>query len=170
MLVINNKKVNGLHTTFVFITIFLFFLSFSIASAASNKSQKKIASLSNQIIRGYKSTQKPKTERIAVVDFTSLDGNPSEIGNFIAEQMTSNLSQEKNFKIISRSDIKKVMSKNSKSTLHQIGNLLEATAIVTGVVTDMGSYEEVSAWLIRSNIEEKVLSSASTIIKKDSFN
>lgn len=170
MLVIRRMKGNGFHTTLVFITIFLFFLSFSLSSAASDKSHKKISSLSNQIIRGYKSTQKPTMERIAVVDFTSLDGNPSEIGHFIAEQMTSDLSREKNFKIISRSDVKKVMSKNNKSTVYQIGNLLGATAIVTGVVTDMGSYEDVSAWLIRCNIQEKVLSSASAIIKKDTIN
>ncbi len=169
MLVIQKMKGNGFHTTLLFITFFLFFFSFSLSFATSDKSHKKISSLSNQIIREYKSTQKPKMERIAVVDFTSLDGNPSETGNFIAEQMTSDLSREKNFKIISRADVRKVMSKNSKTTLHQIGNLLGATAVVTGVVTDMGGYEDVSAWLIRCNMQEKVLSSASTIIKKETI-
>ena len=97
MRVIQRENGNGFNATFAILMIFLFFLPFTHASAASDKSHKKISALSNQIIRGYKSIQKPKMERIAVVDFTTLDGNPSETGHFIAEQMSLNLSKETHF-------------------------------------------------------------------------
>ena len=137
-------------TLLILSTLFLFFLSCCIASAASRESDDEILALSHQIIKGYKSSQKVRRERIAVIGFTTLDGNACRISDMISANMTNDLSEEKHFDLIPRQDVKNIISENPEATHLDIGKILGATAVVTGIVMEMGNYEDINAWLIQA--------------------
>ena len=102
-----------------------------------------------------KLTQQDKS-RIAVVEFSTLDGRVTKLGEYIAETLTTELFNTGKFHVTERRLIDKVIEEQelsmsglvSDQTYVKLGNLLGVNAITTGTVTDLGDSFEVNARVI----------------------
>ena len=131
----------------------------------------KIWSVAVQIAKGYA----PKTAtRVAVVNFVTLEGDESRLGELIAEKMTTYLQRAEHYVLIERRHLKHILDENNiarsklfdSETANRLGRLMGAQAVLTGTVTDVGSVIDVNARLIDCE-KGLILSTASAVIAKD---
>lgn len=85
--------------------------------------------------------------KIAVVDFTDLQGNITELGRFLAEEVSAVLVQAgKRFEVIDRVHLKSILREHKLSltglidpaTVKKLGRITGADAIVTGTTIPLG--------------------------------
>lgn len=125
----------------VFICLFIFSLS---NVYPSTDFEKEIDQLSNKIAEKIASAGKKK---IAVVDFTDIDGSITELGRFTAEEFSTSLAgSKKEFIVIDRFHLKTILKEHKLSstglidqnTARQLGKLAGVDALVTGTLTPLG--------------------------------
>ena len=106
--------------------------------------EREIANLSSILSADMMKTGK---KTIAVVDFTDLQGHVNELGRFLAEEMSGNLtSQSKGFDVLDRNHIKRIMEEQQLSlsglmdprAMKKIGKLAGTDIIITGTITPFG--------------------------------
>ena len=127
--------------------------------------------LADQIVAGLRTKQASK---IAVVQFTNLDGSVSEFGAFIAEEMTTRLYQAGTFRVVERELLRQVMTEHELATTglfdeesaKELGKLLGVDAITAGSVTDLGSEVRINSRLIATETGS-VFSAAAVTLPKD---
>jgi curli biogenesis system outer membrane secretion channel CsgG len=120
------------------------------------------------------SATKQEKQRIAVLPFHELDGPPTVLGTYLAEELVTNLFQLGNFKIVERQLLDKVMGELrieqsgaiDAKTAKEIGRIAAVDAIVTGSITDLESFVAVNCRLIDTTTGE-VFGAAQTKITKD---
>lgn len=120
------------------------------------------------------SAAKQEKRRIAVLPFRELDGQPTVLGTYLAEELVTNLFQLGNFKIVERQLLDKVMSELriqrsgaiDPSTAKEIGRITAVDAIVTGSITELENFIAVNCRLIDTTTGE-VFGAAQTKIAKD---
>ena len=120
------------------------------------------------------SAAKQEKQRIAVLPFHELDGPPTVLGTYLAEELVTNLFQLGNFKIVERQLLDKVMGELrieqsgaiDAKTAKEIGRIAAVDAIVTGSITDLESFVAVNCRLIDTTTGE-VFGAAQTKITKD---
>lgn len=103
-----------------------------------------------------KSVPEQKQLRVAVTDFPDLQGVISDLGRYIAERLTTRLSQHPNFSVIERRRLGQVLGelKFSVSDLvdpdkaKQLGKMLGVEALVVGSLSDLGNVVDVDARII----------------------
>ncbi|MEW6001964.1 MAG: FlgO family outer membrane protein [Nitrospirota bacterium] len=128
----------------LFFTMFIlltFLLSHSNISMAYEKEIKSISStVSESIVKSGKKT-------IAVVDFTDLQGNVTELGRFLAEELSVDLTTTaQGFEVIDRTHLKNILAEHKLSisglvdpnTVKKLGQIAGVDAIITGSVTPFG--------------------------------
>jgi len=108
-----------------------------------------------------KVTAKNKTT-IAVVEFADLEGNVTNFGRFISEELITRLYETQKFKVIERQLLNQVI-KEQKLTLSgivdpgsakQLGRVLGVEAIVSGSISDLRKTVRVNARLISTETGE----------------
>jgi TolB-like protein len=117
---------------------------------------------------------KQEKQRIAVLPFHELDGQPTVLGTFLAEELVTKLFQLGNFKIVERQLLDKVMGELriqrsgaiDPATAKEIGRIAAVEAIVTGSITELGTHVAVNCRLIDTTTGE-VFGAAQTKITKD---
>jgi curli biogenesis system outer membrane secretion channel CsgG len=127
---------------------------------------KKLNILANQIVNTINHKKKP---RIAITNFTDIDGRYRKLGKFISEELISRLYKTKKFKIIERRKLDKIMKEHAltssalfdNKTTKKLGKLLGVDAIVSGTMTDIGSYIKVNARVI--NIETGEITAVASV-------
>jgi TolB-like protein len=106
--------------------------------------EKEIDQLSNKIAEKIAAAGKKK---IAVVDFTDIDGSITELGRFTAEEFSTSLAgSKKEFIVIDRFHLKTILKEHKLSstglidqnTARQLGKLAGVDALVTGTLTPLG--------------------------------
>jgi curli biogenesis system outer membrane secretion channel CsgG len=152
--------------------IFLAILAlFSVPLHAQKTLADGIKELATQITT---SAAKQEKQRIAVLPFHELDGQPTVLGTYLAEELVTNLFQLGNFKIVERQLLDKVMGELrieqsgaiDPKTAKEIGRIAAVDAIVTGSITDLESFVAVNCRLIDTTTGE-VFGAAQTKITKD---
>ena len=142
----------------------------SATRAQANLSQQ-LDDLNRQI--ATKVTAKNKTT-IAVVEFADLDGNVTNFGRFLSEELITRLYETQKFKVIERQLLNQVI-KEQKLTLSgvvdpgsakQLGKVLGVDAIVSGSITDLTKTVRVNARLISTETGE-IFAVAATEFTKD---
>ncbi len=131
---------------------------------------EQIENLSRQIESGMTNNQK---RTIAVVEFVDLNGNVSNFGRFLAEELITRLYQKK-FKVIERQLLNKVIVEQKlslsgavdQSTAQKLGRIFGVDSIATGTITDLGNTLRVNARLVSTETAE-LFAVASTSIFKD---
>jgi TolB-like protein len=131
---------------------------------------QQIEDLSRQIESGMTNSQK---RTIAVVEFVDLNGNVSNFGRFLAEELITRLYQKK-FKVIERQLLNKVIAEQKlslsgavdQSTAQKLGRILGVDSIASGTITDLGDTLRVNARLVSTETGE-LFAVASTSISKD---
>src|ERR1700733_16261592 len=80
----------------------------------------------------------------AVVDFTDLDGTPTKLGRFLAEEFSDALfSQASNFDVVDRTHLKALLQEHKlattglidPATARELGRLAGVETLVTGTLT-----------------------------------
>ncbi|HUP59939.1 MAG TPA: FlgO family outer membrane protein [Thermoanaerobaculia bacterium] len=152
-------------------TALLISLLLPITIAAQQPIGAGIKELATQITA---SATRQEKQKIAVLPFHELDGQPTVLGTYVAEELVTNLFQLGNFKIVERGMLDKLLGEQKlqqtgaidPATAKEIGRIAAVDAIVTGSITDMESFVAVNCRLIDTTTGE-VFGAAQTKITKD---
>lgn len=120
------------------------------------------------------SALREQKQRIAVLAFHELDGRPTIMGSYVAEELTTRLVQAQ-FRVVERHLLTSVLGELKMqqsgvfdpSTAKAIGRIAGVDAIITGTITDFGGYVAVHCRLIDTRTGE-VFAAAHTKIRRDS--
>ncbi|MCI5157099.1 MAG: hypothetical protein D3906_01420 [Candidatus Electrothrix sp. AUS1_2] len=97
---------------------------------------------------------------VAVVDFTDLEGNVTQLDRFIAEEFSVALaSSGKGFRVIDRTHLKSIIKENKLSatglidpaTARKLGKIAGVDALVTGTLTPFGDNVRVTVKVLDSD-------------------
>ncbi len=129
-----------------------------------------VRDLSEQIATKAKEQQKL---RVAVLPFRELEGQPTVLGSFLAEELFTHLVNA-GLEIVERSMLDKVLGEIKldqtgvidASTAKQVGKVVGVDAVVTGSITDLQSYVAINCRLI-DVITGKIFAAAQAQIVKD---
>src|SRR5207244_2920291 len=152
-----------------------FLIAISMLLALPLRAQKTlgdgIKELATQIST---SAAKQQKQKIAVLPFRELEGQPTVLGTYLAEELVTNLFQLGNFEIVERQLLDKVLGELKveqsgaidPSTAKEIGRVTGVDAIVTGSITDLQSFVGVNCRLIDTTTG-KIFGAAQTKNTKD---
>jgi TolB-like protein len=132
---------------------------------------QRVTELSQQIAKEMTEYQKAT---IDVVEFSDLQGNVTDFGRFLAEELITRLFNTKKFKVIERQLLNKVITEQKLSLMglvdpssaKQLGKLLGVDAIASGTISELAQSLRVNARLISTETGE-IFAVASTEIFKD---
>ena len=155
-------------TLLVVIMASLFWVSNSTPSFAYEYEIKSISSsISDSIAKSGK-------KRIAVVDFTDLQGNVTELGRFIAEELSVDLiNTAKGFEVIDRNHLNRILAEHKLSvsgivdqkTVQKLGQIAGVDALITGSITPLERSIRVVCKVIATDTA-RVISAAKGDIEK----
>jgi TolB-like protein len=121
--------------------------------AQQNELRSLAAELAPDIVAAGKKT-------IAVVDFTDLQGNSSDLGRFLAEEFSvALLRTRKGFDVVERNHLKAILSEHKltasgvidPATAQNIGKFTGADAIVTGSMTPFSESVRVAVKILATD-------------------
>jgi TolB-like protein len=116
--------------------------------------EKEIKGISSTITE---SIAKSGKKTMAVVDFTDLQGNVTELGRFIAEELSVDLTTSaRGLEVIDRTYLKSLLKEHKLSmsglvdpnTVKKLGQIAGVDAIITGSVTPFGDSIRISCKVI----------------------
>lgn len=131
----------------------------------------ELNNLAGQISQRF--SQDQKTD-IAIIEFSDIDGKITNLGRYLAEELTTQLYLSGKFNVAERQLLNKIVQEQEMSLTGMIdensavrlGHLLGVQAIVSGSITDLGGSVKINARLI-STETGRVFSVASVEIPKD---
>jgi len=132
---------------------------------------QRASELSQQIAKNMETGQK---RRIAVLEFTDLQGEVTNFGRYLSEELITRLYDSNKFKVVERQLLNKVIAEQKLSltgvvdpdSAKRLGSVLGVDAIVSGTIADRGDTLKVNARLIDTETGE-VFSAAATEMVKD---
>jgi TolB-like protein len=138
---------------------------------AAEELDSKFDELTNQIVTNITLNSK---SRIAVIEFSDIDGKVTALGKFVAEELTTRLFITKKFEVIERELLNKVIQEHKLSltgiidqaTAKELGKIIGVDAIVTGTITDFGKTAKINARLIATETGA-IFAAAAVEIAKD---
>jgi TolB-like protein len=162
---------NKIVITFFILIIFSACSSIKLQENNSHTLDAKVDELVTQIINTLSDNNKSK---IAIIEFSDLEGNITNLGRYVAEELTTKMYRTNQFEVVERQLMNKLIQEQNLSlqgyididTEVGIGKVLGVDAIVSGSITDLGTNIKINARLI-SPESGKVFSVASVKIVKD---
>ena len=148
-----------------------FVLCWFVISVKAQRLDQRAAELSQQIAKNMETGQK---RRIAVLEFTDLQGRVTNFGRYLSEELITRLYDSNRFKVVERQLLNKVIAEQKLSltgvvepaSARKLGSVLGVDAIVSGTIADRGETLKINARLIDTETGE-VFSAAATEIVKD---
>lgn len=130
-----------------------------------------LKNLSSQIVTEMTGGNKQK---IAVIEFSDLDGKITELGKFISEELITRLFISKKFDVVERQLLNKILQEHKlnlsglvdETTAKKIGSVLGVDAICSGTITDLVNSIKINARLI-STETGSIFAVASVQMNKD---
>ena len=143
----------------------------SLIGVEAQSLDQRASELSQQIAKNMETGQK---RRIAVLEFTDLQGQVTNFGRYLSEELITRLYDSNKFKVVERQLLNKVIAEQKLSltgvvepaSARKLGSVLGVDAIVSGTIADRGDTLKINARLIDSETGE-VFSAAATEIVKD---
>lgn len=138
-----------------------------VCSAYEDELNNMSQGLTRDIIKSGK-------KRVAVVDFTDLHGNITELGRFISEELSVNLTRNSTkYEVIDRAHLKAIMTEHKfaasglvdPETIKEIGKIASVDLLVTGLLTPFGDSIRISCKIL-STKTAKVLNARKVDIAK----
>ncbi len=157
-----NKK---LGKVFCIGILFIVFMQSSISLAYEKEVRELSAALAENITKAGKS-------RIAVVDFTDLQGNVTELGRFIAEEFAvALLGTGQGFEIVDRTHLQVLIKEHKLSstglidpaTAQKLGQIAGVDALVTGSITPFGDTVRLSVKILDAKTAKLIGANSSNI-------
>ena len=111
---------------------------------------------------------------VAVVDFTDLEGNVTQLDRFIAEEFSVALAGAgKGFRVIDRTNLKSIIKENKLSatglidsaTARKLGKIAGVDALVTGTLTPFGDNVHLTVKVLDSDTADIIDSAKSDFAK-----
>ena len=111
---------------------------------------------------------------IAVVDFTDLQGNVTELGRFLAEEFSVTFAGAgKGFEVVDRTHLKSILAEHKLSatgimdpqTARKLGQIAGVDALITGTITPFGDSIRLSVKIL-DTATAKVIGASSGDIPK----
>src|SRR5439155_19405416 len=111
---------------------------------------------------------------VAVVDFTDLQGNVTELGRFVAEELELGLvTAKKSFSLVDRTHLRVILQENKLSssglidpaTARKLGQITGVEALVTGTITPFGDSMRLVIKVLDTETA-RILAASSTDIAK----
>jgi len=155
-----------------FMVFFLFVVVRAEYALAASDLETGIDELAEQISKNMKETGRKK---IAIVEFSDLDGNITAFGQFLAEELITRLFMiaPGQFEVVERRQLMRVLQEQKLTmsglldakAMESVGKILGIDAIVTGTVADLGNTVKINARLIGVDTA-RVFAVAATSIPK----
>lgn len=151
----------------LFVSMTVLVSDFSISMAY----EKEIKTISSSIAESVTAAGK---KTVAVVDFTDLQGNVTELGRFLAEEISVDMTiAAKGFEVIDRTHLNSVMKEHELSMLgitdskkiKKLGEVAGVDAIVTGSVTPFGDSIRITCKVIATDTARTIGASKGDIAK-----
>ena len=149
-------------------------LAFSLFFALSTPSYSYQEEL-NQMSQGItKDIIKSGKKRVAVVDFTDLKGGTTELGRFIAEELSVDLTRNsQKYEVIDRGHLKSILTEHKfelsglvdAQTVKELGKIAGVDLLVTGMLTPFGDSIRISCKILNT-ASAKVIGARKTEIAK----
>ncbi len=162
------------------LNIFIILLLFTFSCASSSGSKRKENLVVSSSSSGSSTPSKSSSEedpakkiaqniilninklpnkRVAVADFTDIEGNETVEGKLLAEQIITYLVQNTNVKVIERKQLNKVLEEQKLTMLgltesdnaQKVGKILNVDGIVSGTITYLEDSKEINARMIEVN-------------------
>lgn len=156
----------------VCIAIYCFSVALTSLVFAASDLEGGVQELAQQISKNMTTSNKKK---IAIIEFSNLDGNITAFGQFLAEELITQLFMISpgQFEVVERRQLMKVLNEQKLTmtglldakAMESVGKILGIEAIVTGSLADLGNDIKVNARLIGIDTA-KVFAVASTKIPK----
>lgn len=118
--------------------------------------EKEIRAISDKLSESLAQTGK---KTVAVVDFSDLQGCVTELGRFIAEELSASLAESgKGIQIVDRTNLKVILQENKlaaagvidPSTAQKLGQLAGVDSLITGTLTPFGDSVRVAVKVMDS--------------------
>lgn len=160
------KKFRRLIIVCVLFTIF-FFSSFQYSIAYENEIKNLSSVMTVNIANAGKKT-------VAVVDFTDLQGNVTELGRFLAEEFSVALAGSgKGFEVVDRTHLKSIITEHKLSatglidptTARKLGKIAGVEALITGTITPFGDSIRLSVKVLDTETAKMISASSGNIAK-----
>lgn len=159
------------HFTRVFIGFLLSVILSLTGSPSSMAYEKEIKNLS-AFMGGQITSAGKKT--IAVVDFTDLQGNVTELGRFLAEEFSVALAGAgKGFEIVDRTHLKSIIAEHKLSstgiidpqTARKLGKIAGVQALIAGTITPFGDSIRLSVKILDTETAKVISATTGNIAK-----
>lgn len=151
-----------------FFLVFVFSLSTS-AFAYEREIEILASDMSEKIANSGKA-------KIAVVDFTDLRGDVTELGRFISEELSVSLAGTgKGFKIVDRTHLKSILQEHKLSTTglidpttaRKLGEIAGVEALITGSLTPFGDTVRITVKVLDTETAEIIDAKKENIAKTE---
>ncbi len=137
----------------------------------SKSFDKEMNKLSKEMVKSLSEQNKTK---IAIMEFPDLNGNITELGKFIPEELTTRFFKTKKFNVVERQLLSQILKEQNlgmtglldASSAAQVGKMAGVDAIVTGTLSDLGTTIRINARLI-STESATVFAVASVDLPRD---
>jgi len=115
-----------------------------------------------------------ETKTLAVVDFTDLQGNVTELGRFLAEELSISLAGlGQGFEVVDRTHLRELLAEHKlsatglidPSTVRELGRIAGVDALVTGTVTPLGDSVRLAVKALDTESARVVTSATANIPK-----
>lgn len=163
-----NKVFSFRKVFLIFVLLIMFLLSDSPFLLAFEKEIKGLSStMAESIAKAGKKT-------IAVVDFVDLQGKVTELGRFLAEELSIALAREdKGFEVVDRTHLKTLLKEHKlsetgvidPSTAKKLGQIAGVDALVTGTTTDLRDIVRLSVKILVTDTAKIIGASSCDIVK-----
>lgn len=143
------------------------FFTTQVGHAYEQEVQRLSSSMAEKISKTGKKT-------VAVVDFTNLQGQVTELGRFLAEEFSVAIAgSEKGFEVVDRTHLKTLLKEHKlsttdvmdPSTAKKLGQIAGVDALITGTITPFGDSVRLSVKIL-DTATAKVVSALSSDIAK----
>ncbi len=151
----------------VFLTLAFSLSYFSVSDAY----EKEIKALSSALAESIVTSGK---KSVAVVDFTDLQGNVTELGRFLAEEFSASLSEfGRGFDVVDRTHLKSLLKEHQLAltglidpkTARKLGEIAGVQGLITGTLTPFGDSIRLSVKVLDTATAKVIGSSRGDIAK-----
>jgi TolB-like protein len=145
--------------------LIIVFFALVLGGQSFLRGQDMDAEISNLATNLASATKSAGKKKVAVIDFTDLEGNSNELGKYIAEQLTVDLVMDRqNFSVLDRGNLRKILAEHKLTAsglvdpdnAKKLGQFAGVDALILGTVTTKKQNVAVTAKIITTDTAEIV--------------
>jgi TolB-like protein len=149
----------------IYVRILSALLSAIVCFSARGQNQDMDTELSSVATKLANLTKENGKKKVTVLDFTDLQGVASELGKYIAEELTVNLVMvKKDFSVLDRANLRRILAEHKLTATglvdpenaKKLGQFAGVDALILGTITPKGKKVNLTAKIITTDTAEIV--------------